>query len=204
MARATSTSRATDARRQALLDAALVLFGRYGYRRTSIDDIAREAGVAKGTVYLYVESKEALFRELSRELLDRVIADARAAMAAPGPLEKRLQAVLGAKFAFFHDLLARSPHASELLDSKSRLCAELFAAGDAAYLQVLVDTLAGATRRREISPKQHGLAVGDVAALLMAGAQGIDATTGVSLSGDAFRARLAVLVRVVVAGLVPR
>ena len=32
-----------------------------GFRRTSIEDVARELGVAKGTVYLYVESKEALF-----------------------------------------------------------------------------------------------------------------------------------------------
>jgi AcrR family transcriptional regulator len=35
-----------------ILDAALRVFGQYGYRRTSMDDIAREAGIGKGTIYL--------------------------------------------------------------------------------------------------------------------------------------------------------
>jgi AcrR family transcriptional regulator len=44
-----------------LLETAVTVFGRMGYRRAQIADIAREMGVAPGTVYLYVESKEALF-----------------------------------------------------------------------------------------------------------------------------------------------
>ena len=67
-AEATARRAAADGKREAILDAALTLFGRYGYRRTSIDDIARAAGVAKGTVYLHVESKAALFRTLSRSV----------------------------------------------------------------------------------------------------------------------------------------
>jgi AcrR family transcriptional regulator len=44
-------------RRAAILDAALPVFGQYGYRRTSMDDIAREAGIAKGTIYLNFASR---------------------------------------------------------------------------------------------------------------------------------------------------
>src|SRR5262247_1583533 len=130
MARA-AARRAADTKREAILDAALELFGRYGYRRTSIDDIARAAGVAKGTVYLYVENKEALFRTLAQTVLDGVLANARTAAAARGGAGERLAAILHAKFGFFHDLLARSPHAAELMDSKSRLCADVFTEGDA-------------------------------------------------------------------------
>src|SRR5262247_3488590 len=103
MARA-AARRAADTKREAILQAALELFGRYGYRRTSIDDIARQAGVAKGTVYLYVENKEALFRTLSQSLLDGVLAAARQAAAARGPAADRLTAILDAKFGFFHGL----------------------------------------------------------------------------------------------------
>src|SRR5215470_6107707 len=113
---------AADGKRDAILAAALELFGRYGYRRTSIDDIARQAGVAKGTVYLYVENKEALFRTLSQSLLDRMLAAARRAADARTPVGERLTRILDAKFGFFHELLHRSPHASELMDSTSRLC----------------------------------------------------------------------------------
>jgi len=44
-----------------LVDSATSVFIRAGYRRTQMSDVAAEAGVAKGTLYLYFESKEALF-----------------------------------------------------------------------------------------------------------------------------------------------
>lgn len=50
-----------EAKRLALIDAALAVFSRVGYAAAKIDDVAEEAGVSKGTVYLYFESKEALF-----------------------------------------------------------------------------------------------------------------------------------------------
>src|SRR3954463_10281223 len=47
--------------RQAILDAAIVRFGRDGYRTTSVADIARDAGVGGTVAYSYFPSKEALF-----------------------------------------------------------------------------------------------------------------------------------------------
>lgn len=198
---ATARRPAADAKREAILAAALGLFGRYGYRRTSIDDIAREAGIAKGTVYLHVESKAMLFRTLSQSLLGQVLARARAAAVARTGVTERLVEILDAKFGFFHELLHRSPHASELMDSKSRLCADVFAAGDAAYLQVLTKAIAGATRRGELAPRRHGLSADDVAQLLMGGAHGIDADPSRTVSNEEHHARLDALVRVVVDGL---
>jgi AcrR family transcriptional regulator len=195
---------AADGKREAILAAALELFGRYGFRRTSIDDIARQAGVAKGTVYLYVENKEALFRTLARSLFDGVLGNARAAAAErTGSVAARLTAILDAKFGFFHDLLHRSPHASELLDSTSRLCADVLAETDAAYLRALTKAVSDATRRGEFAPRRHGLSAEDVAHLLLAGAHGIDGDPARPLSNDEHRRRLDALVRVVVDGLRP-
>jgi len=58
--------RRPEARPEEILDAALVVFGESGFARAKIDDVARLAGVSKGTVYLYYDSKEALFREMVR------------------------------------------------------------------------------------------------------------------------------------------
>jgi len=55
-------------RRAHILRTSLQLFGDKGYHRTSISDIIRGAGVARGTFYLYFESKEAIFLELLEEL----------------------------------------------------------------------------------------------------------------------------------------
>ena len=48
------------AKRVRILEAATGLFVRFGYRKTSIDEVARAAGVAKGTVYLYYRNKAEL------------------------------------------------------------------------------------------------------------------------------------------------
>ena len=58
-----------EARRAAILDAALRVFGQYGFRRTSMDDIAREAGIGKGTIYLSFTSKDEVFQALSERIV---------------------------------------------------------------------------------------------------------------------------------------
>jgi AcrR family transcriptional regulator len=54
------------AKLQAILDAALDVFAEKGFADTRLDDVALRAGVAKGTLYLYFESKQALFEALIR------------------------------------------------------------------------------------------------------------------------------------------
>lgn len=53
-----------EAKAQRILDAASTLILRYGYHKTTIDDIAREAGVGKGTLHLHWNTREALFTAL--------------------------------------------------------------------------------------------------------------------------------------------
>ena len=52
-----------EVKRQAILDAALEVFSEKGYAATRLDDVAARAGVAKGTIYLYVSSKQELFED---------------------------------------------------------------------------------------------------------------------------------------------
>jgi AcrR family transcriptional regulator len=56
-------------RRQAIIEAAMDEFIARGYAATRLDDVARRAGVAKGTIYLHFTDKEALFQELIRTAL---------------------------------------------------------------------------------------------------------------------------------------
>jgi AcrR family transcriptional regulator len=61
-------------RRDAILAAALDEFAASGFAATRLEDVARRAGVAKGTIYLYFRDKESLFQELVRATLSPVIA----------------------------------------------------------------------------------------------------------------------------------
>ena len=56
-------------RREAILSAALDEFSIRGFEAARLDDVARRAGVAKGTIYLYFRDKESLFQELIRTML---------------------------------------------------------------------------------------------------------------------------------------
>jgi AcrR family transcriptional regulator len=76
---------APELRVERVLDSAAELLVRWGYQRVTIDDVARHAGIGKGTVYLHFRSKDALFltvlirvhRELVVRIADRMDADPR-------------------------------------------------------------------------------------------------------------------------------
>jgi AcrR family transcriptional regulator len=70
--RAARAERST-ARREAILAAALDEFSARGFAATRLDDVARRAGVAKGTIYLYFRDKESLFQELIRTMLTPLV-----------------------------------------------------------------------------------------------------------------------------------
>jgi AcrR family transcriptional regulator len=67
-------TRRKQARPGEILDAALKVFAAKGFAAARMEDIAREAGVTKGTIYLYFENKEAVFKSLVRESIGTTIA----------------------------------------------------------------------------------------------------------------------------------
>jgi AcrR family transcriptional regulator len=62
----------SDARRQQLLTAATAVFAKRGYRAAGITDIVTAAGVARGTFYLYFESKAHVFLAIADDFYDRL------------------------------------------------------------------------------------------------------------------------------------
>src|SRR5664279_3360167 len=59
--------RRKDARSPEILDAALACFAEKGFAGTRMDDIAARAGISKGTISLYFDGKEAVFKALARQ-----------------------------------------------------------------------------------------------------------------------------------------
>ena len=70
--------RRPEARPEEILDAAQKVFGDSGFARAKLDDVARLAGVSKGTLYLYFDSKETLFREVVRAKIVALLAESEA------------------------------------------------------------------------------------------------------------------------------
>jgi AcrR family transcriptional regulator len=92
--------------KDAILDAMERLLARYGYKKTTIDDLAREVGIGKGTVYLHFPSKE----EVALCSIDRVVARVRdrlrAIAGSGGPAAGRLREMLRARVLMRFDSVA--------------------------------------------------------------------------------------------------
>ncbi|MFI1566719.1 TetR/AcrR family transcriptional regulator [Streptomyces sp. NPDC020490] len=179
-----------DERLEQILDAAYACFTRHGVRRTTMDDIAREAGISRPAVYQYVRSKDDAFRRLGARLLEASLSGARAAASVPGTLTERLTGALEAKLEMTLRLWRDSPaHAAELLGADTRLMTELIDDYNTAMLGLLVDTVADAGRRTDARA---------FAELLLALTRGIEADLS---EPDAPRRRLRQGVTLLVAGL---
>jgi AcrR family transcriptional regulator len=87
--------RRKDERAPEILDAALACFAEKGFAASRMDDIAKRAGISKGTIYLYFESKEAVFKALAQRAIgERIEAIAGQLQAFEGSTSDLLRMVL--------------------------------------------------------------------------------------------------------------
>ncbi len=110
-----------DDRRHVILQCAARLFSHYGQSKTTVADIAREAQVGIGTVYLVFSSKEAIVEELSSSAHERVLAAMKEVSEARGAdsFSERLAGVLETRVAMFQKLNEEGQHACELVHCTS-------------------------------------------------------------------------------------
>ncbi len=185
---------------RAILDAAMRLFSQRGYRKTSIEEIAAAAGIGKGTVYLYFESKERLFRALCELVTNHVLAEVEAAVGDDGPIFARLAAALRVKFGRLFRIVASAPYGRELVESRDELASDVFRAFDRRFEALVIELVERGMLRREIRATSQRLTAKAIAQTLLA------ASRGVSLAArDAadFDRRFEELLAVIAEGLTP-
>src|SRR6266851_4186530 len=92
--RAGGRAEKSAARREAILAAALDEFAAQGFAATRLDDVARRAGVAKGTIYLHFRDKEALFQDLVRSVLSPLVGKLETIAQADAPLRSLAERIV--------------------------------------------------------------------------------------------------------------
>lgn len=80
-----------EATRARIIGVAQAEFARLGFDQANINVIAEQAGIGKGTIYLYFENKRDLFLAMLRSIASRQLAEIRAALAAEGTIQQRLE-----------------------------------------------------------------------------------------------------------------
>jgi AcrR family transcriptional regulator len=148
----------------------------------------RDTRVAKGTLYLYFDSKDTLFAALAERLCAEVLKNAEAAVASSASVTQKLVGCLDAYIGSTHRLVAQSPHTAELTESKETLAAAIHSALQRKMKDLLRTLLCGA-----------GIERTDAAEMLFAAAIGT-LKTGDS-AAKPYRARLTAVTEIPLEGL---
>ena len=111
--------RASEKRRR-IIEAAWRLALRSGLRATTMEALAREAGVAKGTLYAHFPDKDAVFDGVVADLLVELAAAFDRGMRSEGAIAQRVGAALAGKYGVIARTIEGSPHATEILDAHHR------------------------------------------------------------------------------------
>jgi AcrR family transcriptional regulator len=181
-----------SAQRQAILMAATAIFLRYGFKKTSMDDVAQAAGVSRQGLYLYFDTKDLLFREALQYLVSHMISTARS-VAEDRNLSIRdrllgvFEAVHGSAFQS-----ASPEHAFELLQSAQSADGALLVQLDRDLMGIVAALLAeaGAADRWE----EAGVTVAELSEQLLMSAKGIKASVDTL---TAYRERMLTAIRIV-------
>lgn len=157
----------TDSDRQdAILDAAFGVFASYGYRRTTMEDIARAVGLSRSALYLHFRNKEDIFRSLTHRHFDTSMAGMEAALHRPGQTEEEaLFAAFVAKDGPLMEMIFATPHGEELLDAGMSAVPDLVKTASARAAEVLCRWLQARGLPPDLGSAQ-GLAEMMVAALM--------------------------------------
>ena len=191
----------SSAKPNAIVLAALELFARYGYRKTSIDDIAEGARVAKRTVYLHFENKAAIFLAILEYLGAQVRHRCDAAERISGTPINRLAALLDAYFAMAFELFSKSEHMPELEETFSKLAQARIGNLNTEYENRLARFLRSLEKTGEIGGPPKGLSVEQIVHILMRAAEGAKHDPTVHGDWKALERRLRELATLVIAAM---
>ena len=128
---ATAADRKADEKRERILTAARSVILRDGLRGATMEAIARQAHMAKPTLYGQFSNKDEVFEAIIESMIGSWSDAFERAFDAPTPLAERMGMALAAKFGTAADMVEGSPHAEELIGAHHRLAHRIEMADDA-------------------------------------------------------------------------
>jgi len=178
-----------DSRRAALLEAALGVFARFGYRKTSMDEVARAAQISRQGLYLHFANKEELFRATLQQAIEGSLAGATRALAAEAALNERLVDAFDEWVGRYVGRFAAD--AADLMEAADTLAGTMLADHEKRFL----DAVAAALRAAGLAAayKPAGLTARQLAENLNATARGLKHSCATQ---EEFRQAFAIAVRI--------
>lgn len=156
-----------------ILDAALPVFVRYGFQKTSMADIAKAAGLSRASLYLAFSNKEELFRAGSARAHARAMDEVSLALSGKGDVVARIEAAVT---TFQRSLIAPfggSAEAAELFTANMALAEDITLDTRTRLLGLLASHLSKAEQDGEIDLSRVGAQPKDLADMIIAAMDGL-------------------------------
>src|SRR5262249_32568923 len=186
-----------------ILDAAMRVFRRHGFRRSSIEQAAAEAGLTRQALYHHFSSKEALFRAVIERLYEHALAAeaaaARAAEEKGADLADMLVAEIAARLGQLFASLEGSPHIDELFSEHLVQARDLYQTYSARFEDEVAATIARATRARKLK-LASGVTVRQLGRCREVAIHRTKPAYPSMLPADAFLKQLETMLRMLIAG----
>ena len=186
-----------------ILDAAMRVFRRHGFRRSSIEQAAEEAGLTRQALYHHFDSKEELFRavleRLYQQALAAEIAAGKQAEAAGRQLADILVAQIGARLKALFASLEGSPHIEELFSEHLAQARDLYQSYASRFADEVATTIVRVTRKRRLV-LASGVSARELARCVEMAIHGTKSAFPSMMPADAFLKQLETMLRMLVAG----
>jgi AcrR family transcriptional regulator len=163
----------TDLRSKTIVEAAVSVFLNYGFKRATMDDIARASGMSRPALYLVYRNKNEIYRACMISMMAEVLEAVSTCLDAPGgPVEKVSNALLAGIYEPFRQISA-TPHGAEILDLKSGIAADLFSDWMAGLERELSRSLSLDVEAGKLDLSGSNITIEEIASLIVDGAEGI-------------------------------
>jgi AcrR family transcriptional regulator len=179
------------------------VFRRHGFRRSSIEQAAEEAGLTRQALYHHFESKEALFRAVLERLYARALAAeaaaAKQAEEAGRELADILVAEIAARLGALFAALEGSPHIEELFSEHLVQARDLYQSYATRFADEVAATITRVLRRRKLA-LASGVTARELARCVEMAIHGTKSVYPSMMPADAFLKQLEIMLRMLVAG----
>lgn len=185
----------TDQRRAAILTQAFAAFTTYGYRRTTMDDIARAAGLSRPALYLLYRNKADIFRGCMQALMAEMRVSVAKCFTGEASTVSKVEEALNEAIIRPYRKIAETPHGTEIFDAKYDFASDLFLEWIEAVEKEVAAGLAAEQAAGHLDLERAGVSAERMASLLL------DATEGMKMrmsDMDEVSAKLSDLVRLLI------
>ena len=156
-----------------ILAAALGCFKQYGFKRTSMDDIAKSSQVSRPALYLLFKNKTDIFRAIAKRFHEFTLVRAQGALKEEGPLSVRIENAIIARKRPLMALAFGSLHGPELFDTTLDIASDINQDAQNTFSQMIENVIAKGEQDGVLDLKTSKLTVAELTALLNASAAGL-------------------------------